>query len=90
MPAQDNPPPEYPALSRRRGEQGVVVLRVRCDAQGRVTEVAVQSSSGSPRLDHAALQAVAAWRFKPARAGGRAVAGELELPIRFRLQDRDG
>ncbi len=40
--------PSYPALSRRFGEEGVVVLRVELDETGRVAIAKVASSSGSP------------------------------------------
>ena len=42
----DNPPPPYPALSRRVGEQGRVVLRVLVNPAGSADEVQVRSSSG--------------------------------------------
>ncbi len=80
-----NPRPRYPWISRRRGEQGRVVLEVAVTADGRAKEVRVKRSSGSARLDRAALAAVRAWRFKPALRGGRAVAGRIDVPIVFRL-----
>ncbi len=80
-----NPRPRYPWISRRRGEQGRVVLEVAVAADGRAKEVRVKRSSGSARLDRAALAAVRAWRFKPALSYGRAVAGRIDVPIVFRL-----
>ena len=69
-----NPPPAYPALSRRRGEKGTVVLRVHVSRQGAAEEVQARTSSGSAALDEAALEAVRQWRFVPARQGGEPVA----------------
>ena len=80
-----NPPPAYPWISRRRGEEGRVVLEVAVTADGRAKEVRIKRSSGSSRLDQAALAAVKKWRFSPALSGGRAVAGRIEIPIAFRL-----
>ncbi|MCZ6740731.1 MAG: energy transducer TonB [Alphaproteobacteria bacterium] len=80
-----NPRPQYPWISRRRGEQGRVVLEVAVAADGRAKEVRVKRSSGFARLDRAALAAVRAWRFSPALRGGRAVAGRIDVPIAFRL-----
>ena len=80
-----NRPPQYPWIARRRGEQGRVVLEVEVTADGRAKEVRVKRSSGSARLDRAAQAAVRAWRFSPARRGGRAVAGRIDIPIAFRL-----
>lgn len=81
----NNPPPLYPAVSKRAGEQGRVLLRVRVDAQGQVENIEVQSTSGYTRLDEAALAAVRRWRFVPARLGERAVAGWAVVPVAFAL-----
>lgn len=82
-----NPPPEYPRLSRRRGEQGRVLLRVRVLASGLPEHIEVARSSGHPRLDEAAGETVAQWRFTPARRGETAVDSWLLVPIEFRLED---
>ena len=81
----NNPPPVYPVLSRRKREQGKVLLRVQVSAQGAAERVAIQTSSGHVRLDSAALEAVKRWRFVPARRGGEAVAASVVVPIVFRL-----
>ncbi len=82
-----NPPPAYPALSRRRGEKGTVVLRVHVSRQGAAEEVQVRTSSGSAALDEAALEAVRQWRFVPARQGGEPVAAWVLVPIVFKLEN---
>lgn len=81
----NNPPPVYPVLSRRRGEQGRVLLRVQVSAQGTAERVEIESGSGHARLDAAALEAVRRWRFVPARRGDTAVAASVRVPIVFRL-----
>lgn len=83
----DNPKPVYPPLSRRMGEEGRVVLRVQVGANGLPTEVAVQATSGSGRLDRAALDAVRRWTFVPARRGDEAVAASVLVPIAFSLKE---
>lgn len=83
----DNPKPVYPALSRRLGEEGRVVLRVRVAASGLPTEVTLHAGSGSDRLDRAALDAVRRWKFVPARLGDEAVAAAVLVPIVFSLKD---
>ncbi|MDX1485676.1 MAG: TonB family protein [Alphaproteobacteria bacterium] len=82
-----NPAPPYPWISRRRGEQGRVVLDVAVTAAGAAAEVRIKRSSGYARLDRAAVAAVRTWRFAPARRGGRAVAGRIDVPITFRLTE---
>jgi protein TonB len=81
----NNPPPAYPPLSRRTGEQGKVLLRVRVSEEGRAAEVDVKTSSGSSRLDEAAQAAVRQWRFVPAKQGDIAVAAWVLVPLVFKL-----
>ncbi|MBX3676249.1 MAG: energy transducer TonB [Rhodocyclaceae bacterium] len=83
----DNPKPAYPVSSRRRGEEGRVMLRVFVDAQGRAAKVEVQESSGHSRLDESAVTAVARWRFVPARRGSEPLAAWVRVPIVFSLRD---
>lgn len=80
-----NPEPGYPAVSRQRREEGRVVLLAELSAAGAVVSLTVKQSSGHPRLDRAALEAVRRWRFAPARIGERPVASTLEVPIVFKL-----
>jgi protein TonB len=81
-----NPAPVYPLVARRNGEQGRVVLHVLVTADGQPAQVAVRTSSGSARLDGAALETVQRWRFMPARQGGRPVAAWVLVPISFVLE----
>lgn len=83
----DNPPPLYPALSRRIGEQGKVVLRVLVSARGSAEKIELRASSGSSRLDQAAQDSVKHWRFAPARQGEQAVDAWVLIPITFSLKD---
>jgi protein TonB len=81
-----NPKPSYPMLARRRGEQGIVRLRVHVRADGSVAEVTVAQSSGFSQLDDAALKTVRdSWRFIPARLDGVPVESWVEVPIHFVL-----
>lgn len=81
----NNPDPRYPALSRRLREQGVVMLRVYVLPNGLPETVELKRSSGSVRLDEAALAAVRQWRFLPARSGEVAVAAWVLVPVSFSL-----
>ena len=81
-----NPPPEYPTLSRRMGEEGKVVLRVLVSEAGVPEEVQLKSSSGFSRLDSVALEAVKHWKFVPARRGDQSVAAWVVVPISFSLR----
>lgn len=81
----NNPPPIYPPLLRRAGEEGRVVLRVFVTAEGTAGEVRVLTPSSSTLFDEAAMAAVRKWRFVPARRGDAAVAEWVQVPIDFKL-----
>lgn len=78
--------PEYPRGARRRGEQGSVVLEVEIGVDGRCAAASVAISSGYVELDAAAVKAVKAAHFSPAREGSRAVASSARLTLDFRLR----
>jgi periplasmic protein TonB len=65
------------------GEQGKVVLRVSVSAEGLPTDVRVETSSGFPRLDDAAIRAVRTWRFTPAKQSGKSVSASVLVPVSF-------
>ncbi|MDX9716609.1 MAG: energy transducer TonB [Thauera sp.] len=82
----NNPHPAYPMVSRRMREEGQVMLRVLVSAEGLPSRIELRTSSGSSRLDRAAQDAVARWRFVPARRGSAAVEAWVLVPIVFKLQ----
>jgi protein TonB len=81
-----NPPPGYPRISRRNGEQGTVIVRVFISTQGAPDKAEVRTSSGFVRLDQAALEAVQRWRFVPGRRNGTPEAMWFNIPVRFILE----
>lgn len=82
----NNPKPGYPSISRRLGEEGVVMLRVYVSAQGTPDQIQLLKSSGFARLDQAAQEAVGRWRFIPARQGKIATAAWVQVPVSFQLR----
>lgn len=82
----NNPPPAYPRLSRRLGEQGKVVLRVLINTDGRAEQAQILTSSGYERLDQTALATVQAWRYVPGKRNGVAEAMWFNVPIQFVLE----
>ncbi len=80
-----NPPPDYPPLSRRVGEEGRVMLRVLVTKNGDAEHVEIESGSGSSRLDKAALEAVKKWRFIPAKRNNQPISAYVIVPIQFTL-----
>lgn len=82
----NNPPPRYPNESRRRHEEGMVLILASINPTGRVDSLVLSKGSGFERLDDAAMAAVKDWRFKPARFAGIAIDSNVEIPIRFSLR----
>lgn len=78
--------PRYPATSKRLREQGTVLLRVVVDATGRASQVNIYRSSGFPRLDAAACEAVRHALFKPYVFKGQAQAALVFVPVEFSLR----
>ncbi len=85
--AGNNPVPAYPRASRIRNEQGTVMLAVTIAANGDITAISIARSSGYPRLDEAALNAVRHWHYHPAQQGGKAISYRYLQPINFNLNN---
>jgi len=83
-----NPYPRYPAIARRRGYEGVVILSVLVCADGSVSDVKIAESSGRGILDRAAIKSVEKWRFEPATRDGIPVDMEVDVPVRFILKEK--
>lgn len=81
-----NPPPAYPPISKRLGEQGKVVVRVLIGADGAPRDAEVKRSSGFARLDNAAIEYVLRCRYVPGKVGGVAQAMWYEAPVNFVLE----
>ena len=81
-----NSPPKYPEFARRRGYEGEVLLTVTVAVDGTVAALKVKDPSGHPILDQAAMKAVAAWEFEPARLMGVPVPLSVDIPVRFVLR----
>ena len=79
-----NVQPVYPSWSQKNREQGTVVLRVLVKSDGTAGTVEIKSSSGYPRLDQSAIQAVKTWRFIPATRDGKPIDELYELDITFK------
>lgn len=71
--------PIYPLISRRRGEEGTVIVYVRLSSDGKVKEARIHRSSGFDLLDESALKAVKQWIFKSSEEK------EVLVPVVFKL-----
>ena len=62
---------DYPFWSRLRGQEGTTDLTLQVRADGTVGDVKVAQSSGSERLDDAAVECVSKWHYRPAIKDGK-------------------
>jgi TonB family protein len=78
-------PVAYPGTLWARGVGGEVTLRLFVDSTGAVISdsTRVETSSGEPQLDSAALRGVPEMRFSPALIRGRPVSSALLVPVLF-------
>jgi protein TonB len=81
-----NPKPDYPRLSKQRGEQGKVVVNVYIGVDGLAQRAEVKVSSGFERLDQAALATARSWHYVPGTRGGVPEAMWFSVPINFVLE----
>jgi protein TonB len=79
--------PDYPPQSRRLGEQGSVIMQVLVDPDGRVADSKLVQSSGSQRLDEAALSGVKTnYRFFPGTLDGKPQQMWFTIKFNWKLQ----
>jgi TonB family protein len=77
---------EYPLGSRRYDEEGTTAIRLEVSTTGAVHFATIQTSSGYPRLDAAALKYAHDLVMEPALSlDGKPVEKTLTLPINFHL-----
>jgi TonB family protein len=76
---------EYPKEALEAGLEGTVVIQANIRVDGTPVYAHVLSSV-HPLLDRAAQNAVLSTRFEAARRNGKICEGDINIPIRFRLQ----
>jgi periplasmic protein TonB len=79
--------PDYPALSRRRGETGTAYVRFVVGLTGNLENIELKKSSGYDRLDDAALAAVRTSSCKPYLENGVPIRAAYTQPYQFGLSD---
>lgn len=78
--------PEYPSASRRLEEEGTVHLRMLVGVDGRVVQAEVNKSSGFPRLDDAAREALSKCLFKPGTVDDKPEQAWATMKYTWRLE----
>lgn len=80
------PPPSYPFALRAAGLEGRVTVGFVVDANGDAKEPFVVQSTHEG-FEAAALDAVARWKFTPARDKGHNVPCKMQVELRFQLDN---
>ncbi len=75
--------PHYPKEAADQNVSGKVVLVIRVDAQGQVSNVEVERSHPAGVFEDAAVGAARQWKFEPAMKNGKAVASRVRVPVEF-------
>lgn len=78
--------PDYPELDKKLGLEGEVKLIVDLNSDGEVEKVAVMNSSGSNRLDKAAINAAYRCIFSAASQNGKRIGVSVSLTYVFALE----
>ncbi|MFV0625233.1 TonB family protein [Sphingomonas sp. ac-8] len=79
--------PDYPAAERRAERDGVVTVRVRIGADGRVGAVEPVRATSDAFLEATRRHALSRWRFRPATRDGVAVESWRVMTVRFEMAD---
>ncbi len=77
--------PVYPAMARRLGKEGKVLLRLTIDKKGTLVNVEVIEDSGYGLAD-AAIEAVRKSTFIPATMNGKPIKARALLSVKFTLR----
>ena len=76
---------DYPLISRLLGDEGTTELAFIALADGTVSGITVAKSSGSDRLDHAAVDCVKHWHYRPGLKDGALVDMPMTVSVAWNL-----
>jgi protein TonB len=77
----------YPAIARRKGWQGIVKLELHIEADGSITDLQIDETSGYSILDKAALQCLQLASIPDAAQWLQGHAIDIVVPVEYRLLD---
>lgn len=77
--------PKFPDDMKRLGTSGLVTVSCLIDEKGNVTEPKVVKASNDA-FSEPAVEALAKWKFKPAKKDGSAVAVRVNIPVQFNIE----
>lgn len=80
-----NPEPDFPAIAKKTGKNGSVILVITVNEVGDVVSVRMEQGSGVPEINEAISKVARIWKVKLVKRG-RAVGGTFVLKYSFHLK----
>ena len=81
----------YPELARKAGIEGTVVVYTQISTKGKVEQTKIVKSLGENNgCDEAAIVALKATKWEPAKQRGKPVAVWVSVPVKFKLNAAEG
>jgi len=77
---------KYPEIARKAGVEGRVYVNVLIDEHGNVIDTKILKSLGNNGCDEAAITAIRAVKWKPAKQRDKAVKVWVGIPVVFKLK----
>lgn len=79
--------PKYPSAARRAQKEGKVVLEATIDVDGKAKDIEIKEDTVGYGCGRAAVDALEASRFNPAKRGEESVSIRISIPYQFKLED---
>ncbi len=77
--------PVYPVMAQRAGIEGIVIIEVTIDGDGRPVDYRIQPPRSYRILEDSAVDAVMNARYSPGIRYGHTVSGSFRIKVRFEL-----
>lgn len=77
---------EYPEIARKAGIEGTVIIYAKISDKGDVINTKVVKPLGNSGCNEAAIEAIKAVKWKPAKQRDKAVTVWVSVPVKFKLK----
>ena len=77
---------EYPEIARKAGIEGTVIIYAKIDEKGNVVKTKVVKPLGNSGCNEAAIKAIRAVKWKPAKQRDKPVTVWVSVPVKFKLK----
>ena len=77
---------QYPEIARKAGIEGTVIIYAKIDQKGNVVKTKVMKPLGNSGCNEAAIKAIRAVKWKPAKQRDKPVTVWVSVPVKFKLK----